>query len=189
MKKSFYFFCLFFSIYSLAQKPCEIDSNISDSIGTFKSTKQYLVYERSFAGNSTHLYFSLNNTNGIFGLETQFLQRSEEFIAAKCFDKSSRIYIQLNNGKIATLLYVGDETCGNYIKDEKGKNNRILSGNFVFSKDNFDDLKASPVTLIRVKFGTESIDYAFKTEITSELDKKSYNPELYFMSFLKCIEN
>jgi hypothetical protein len=189
MKKAFYILCLSFSVDNFAQKPCEIDSNISDSLGTFKSTKQYLVYERSFAGNATHLYFSLNNSNGLFGLEAQLLQRSEEFIAAKCFDKSSRIYIQLNNGKIATLLYVGNETCGNFIKDEKGINNRILSGNFVFSKDNYEDLKTSPVTLIRVKFGAESIDYPFKTEITSELDKKSYNPELYFMNFVKCIEN
>ena len=173
----------------IAQKPCEIDSNINDSIGTYKSLKQSIIFERSFAGNSTTIFFTLSSTNGVLALETQQLQSSSDFIKANCLDSNSKIYLQLNNGKIVTLLYVGNETCGTLINNDKGKNTRITSGGFVFSKENYEELKVSPVTFMRVKFATETIDYPFKTEIISELDKKTYQPENYFIDYLKCIEN
>ena len=126
---------------ALAQKPCEIDMNVNDSIGTYKATKQYMIFERSFAGNSTNIYFSLANSNGILAVEAQFLQRSNEFIKATCFDSATKIYLQLNNGKIVTLLYAGTETCGTLLRDDQNRNNRVLIGTFAFAKENFEDLK------------------------------------------------
>src|SRR6186713_1517984 len=91
---------LLMNISVFAQKPCEIEININDSIGSYKSTKQYMVFERSFAGNSTNIFFTLTNNNGVVGLETQSMQISSDFLKASCFDSNSRIYLQLNNGKI-----------------------------------------------------------------------------------------
>ncbi|MCF6128861.1 hypothetical protein L1S35_04200 [Flavobacterium sp. AS60] len=180
---------LFTDLIAFAQKPCEIDTNVSDSLGTYKSTKQFIIFERSFAGNSTDIFFSLANNNNILSLETQILRRSSGFVNAYCFNSSSRIYLQLNNGKIVTLLYVGNDTCGTLIQNESSLNSRIMIGSFVFSKENFDELKVSPVTFMRIKFAGETIDYPFKTEFTAELDKKTYQPESYFINYLKCVEN
>ncbi|RKS03243.1 hypothetical protein [Flavobacterium sp. 102] len=180
---------LLLNITAFAQKPCEIDNDIKDSLGTYKSTKQYIIFERSFAGNSTDIFFSLSNDNGILGLEIQILQRSQDFIKAICFDAGSKIYLQLNNGKIVTLLYAGKDTCGNLLRDENNSNNRITTGNFVFSKENFEALKTSPVTFMRIKYAGETIDYPYRTAFVSELDKKVYEPEGYFINFLKCVEN
>jgi len=189
MKKIVLALFLFVNLSAFAQNPCEIETNISDSIGSYKSTKQFIIFERSFAGNSTDILFSLSNNNGILGLEVQVLRRSSGFIKANCFDANSRIYLQLNNGKIVTLLYVGNETCGTLIQNENSANNRITSGTFVFSKDNYEDLKVSPVTFMRLKYVGETVDYPFKTEFTAELDKKIYQPESYFINYLKCVEN
>ncbi|MEO5776625.1 MAG: hypothetical protein ABIQ27_06950 [Flavobacterium sp.] len=180
---------LFVNLTAFAQKPCEIDVNITDTVGTYKSTKQFIIFERSFAGNSTDIFFSLSSNNAVLGLETQIIRRSSGFIKANCFDNNSRIYLQLNNGKIVTLLYIGNETCGTLIRNENSPNSRIMSGSFVFSKENYEDLKVSQVTFMRIKFSGETVDYPFKTEFTSELDKKTYQPENYFIDYLKCIEN
>lgn len=175
------------SFTTFAQKPCEIDNDIKDSLGTYKSTKQYIVFERSFAGNSTDIFFSLASNNGILAVEVQILQRSQDFIKALCFDPNSKIYLQLNNGKIATLLYTGTENCGNLLRDENNGNNRFTTGTFVFAKENFEELKTSPVTFMRVKYTGETIDYPFRTAFVSEMDKKVYEPEGYFIDYLKCI--
>lgn len=188
-KNLFLALSILLSFTAFAQKPCEIDNDIKDSLGTYKSTKQYIIFERSFAGNSTDIFFSLSNDNGILGLETQILQRSQDFIKAICFDAGSRIYLQLNNGKIVTLLYTGKDTCGNLLRDENNNNNRVITGSFVFSKENFEELKTSPVTFMRIKFAGETIDYPYRTAFVSELNKKVYEPEGYFINFLKCVEN
>ncbi len=189
MKNLFFALFLLLNFNAIAQKPCEIDNDIKDSLGTYKSTKQHLIFERSFAGNSTNIFFALSNSNGLLAVEVQILQRSQDFIKAFCFDKTSKIYLQLNNGKIATLLYAGDETCGNLLRDDNNGNNRLTTGTFVFAIENFDALKNSPVTFMRVKFAGEMIDYPLKTSFVSELDKKAYEPENYFINYLKCIEN
>ena len=75
--------------------------------------------------------------------------------------------MQLNNGKIVTLLFAGVETCGTLVRNDKNENTRILTGSFVFSKENFEELKTSPVTFMRIKYSSEIIDYPFKTELIS----------------------
>lgn len=189
MKYLILYLSLIINITAFAQKPCEIDTNVTDSLGSFKLTKQFVIFERSFAGNSTDILFALYNNNGILGLEMQQLQSSAGFIKANCFDTNSKIYLQLNNGKIVTLFFVGNETCGTLIRNDKNENSRIMSGSFVFTKDNFEELKVSQITFMRVKFSGETIDFPFKTEFTAELDKKMYQPENYFIDFLKCVDN
>lgn len=187
MKSSFFivFFLVHFSLY--AQKPCDLSANITDSIGSYKATKDYLVYERNFAGTSAYAFFSLVLTDELPTLNIQFITKSERFIKANCLDKNSKIYLQLNNGKIVTLFHIDEESCGTSVRDDKGLNNRVMTGYFMFMKDSFEDLKSSPVSVMRVKYATESIDYIFKSELISEMDSKTYVPENYFIETLHCI--
>ena len=82
MKKIIFALFLLANLNAFSQKPCEIDPNVTDSLGTYKSTKQFIIFERSFAGNSTNIFFSLANSNGVLSLETQLLKRSSGFIKA-----------------------------------------------------------------------------------------------------------
>ena len=95
MKNLLFLVSILFSIPSFAQKECEYSTNIKDSLGTYKSTKDYIIHERVFGNNQTTIYFSLINADGLLSLNVQMVQKSPDFIAAKCFDKDSKIYIQL----------------------------------------------------------------------------------------------
>lgn len=172
---------------TFAQKECEYSSNVTDSIGSYKSTKEYLIQERVFGGSQSSIYFSLINSDGLLSLNVQTIQKSKEFIPAKCFDKSSKVYFQLSNGKIVTLLGIENESCGNALNNS-GENVRVLGNYFLFMKDSFEELKNSPISLMRIKYAGETVDYIFKSELTSEIDKLTYYPENYFINYLKCIE-
>ena len=54
-------FFLTLSLNSFAQTDCEFSSNVTDSIGTYKSTKEYLMHERVFGNSQTSIFFSLIN--------------------------------------------------------------------------------------------------------------------------------
>ena len=188
MKKTITLSFLFFSLCLLAQKPCEYSTNVTDSIGTYKSTKDYMIYEKNFAGNINYMFYSLALTDGLPTLNLQMIQKSKEFIKAHCFDKNSKLFLQLNNGKIITLLHIDQENCGSLIRDDKDFDNRILVGTFMFVKGSFEDLKSSPVNLMRIKYLTDTEDYVIQKEFKSELDSQIYRPETYFIENLHCIE-
>ena len=177
--------CLFVT----AQRPCEFSANVTDSIGSYESTKEYMVFEKNFAGKSTYVFNSFVVTDGMPLLNVQFLEKSDGFIKAKCLDKNSKLYIQLNNGKIVTLLHIDKSDCGNLIRDDKGMNNRILSGYFMFRKEDFQELKKSPVSFIRVKFGAETEDFIYRKAIKSEMNGELYEPESYFINYFHCLED
>ena len=90
------------SLNIFAQTDCEFSSNVTDSIGTYKSTKEYLMHERVFGNSQTSIFFSLINADGLLSLNIQMISKSSEFIAAKCFDKNSKIYI-------FTMRYIIDD--------------------------------------------------------------------------------
>ena len=188
MKKILSALIILTSFNTFAQKPCEIDREFTDSLGSYTSLKQQLVFERSFAGNSTRIYFTLSTNNGILSLETETLQQSNDFIKANCFDKNSKLFLQLNNGKIITLLHIDQENCGTMIRDDKGYDNRVITGEFMFMKDSFEQLKSSPISMMRIKYLTDTEDYVLKKEFTSELNNEIYQPETYFINTIKCIE-
>ena len=180
---------LLFTLSVSAQKPCEISTNITDSIGTYKATKEYLIYEKNFAEKSSYIFASLILADGIPALTIQSIEKSKDFIKAICFDKNSKIYLQLMDGNIITFYHDDSEDCGTLLRDENQMNNRVLSGSFIIRKENFDALKKSPVSLMRIKYGTETVDYIIKKDLKSELDGTAYEPEKYFMDYLHCIEN
>ncbi|WP_026705594.1 hypothetical protein [Flavobacterium soli] len=180
---------ILFQFSAFAQKKCDYSSNVTDSIGTYKSTKEYLMYERIFGGNSSYIFFSLVNADGTPYLQAQIAHKSTDFIKASCFDSSSKIYLQLLNGKIVSLVHTDNETCGTMIRVEaENKNTRILTGDFMFLKGSFEDLKASPVTMMRIKYSGEMQDYVLKKELVSESMKESFFPENYFMDYIHCVE-
>ncbi len=178
-----------FSFAMQSQNPCEFSTDVNDSIGSYKNTRDYLVHERNFAGTSAYIYFSLALTDGTPTLNAQFIQKSKEFLKANCFDKNSRIYLQLDNGKVITMLHIDQENCGTSLRTEDGSNNRIMTGYFMFLKDSFEELKKSPVSLMRIRYATETVDYIFKPELVSEMNGSTYNPSLYFINTLHCIDN
>ncbi|MBC7524013.1 MAG: hypothetical protein H7239_06205 [Flavobacterium sp.] len=188
MKTKIALFFILIVTFSNAQKSCEYSSNVKDSLGTYKATKDYIVQEKIFGGKESRIYFSLENVDGMPNLKIQTIQKSMDFIQTNCFNKDSKVYFQLSNGKIVTLIHVNQENCGTMVRDEKGFNNRINTGYFMFLKNTFEILKSSPITLMRIKYSTETQDFVFKSELISEIDSKTYYPDTYFIEYLKCIE-
>lgn len=186
MKKLFLFIISLQCFFAFAQKKCEYSTNVTDSIGTYKSTIDYIIHERKFGNSNATLFFSLINADGLPSLKVQLIQNSNDFISAKCFDKSSKIYFQLDDGKIITLVAIDNETCGETIRNEIG-NNRLLTGYFLFMETTFEALQNSKAIIMRIKYTTETVDYILKEELISEIDKKTYYPNSYFMNYLKCI--
>jgi hypothetical protein len=171
-----------------AQKPCEFSTNVVDSIGSYRSTKEYLLFEKNFGGSSTYIFGSLILTDEKAMFNVQLIEKSGAFIKAKCFDKNSKVYVQLISNKIVTLSLVNEESCGTLLRDDKGLNNRILTACFSISKLDFAELKQSPISFIRLKFATDVNDYVLKKEFISELNGETYQPESYFMNYLHCFE-
>lgn len=181
---------LFLGLHSFAQKECEFTTNIKDSIGTYKETKDFLMDEKIFGGKSTYLFFSLINNDGTPLLKVQKITKSANFIGANCFDNQSKIYIQLQNGRIVTLLFGDQDTCGNLVRIEEQKlSTRVLTGNFLFMKGSIEDLNSSPISLIRIKYSTEIEDIVAKKQLTSELTSQNYSPENFFVNTLHCVTN
>lgn len=171
-----------------SQKTCEYSADVKDSIGTYKVTKEFMVYEKKFAGNSSYIFYSLALTDGTPTLNLQLIRKSKDFMRANCFDKNSKLFLQLNNGKIVTLLHIDKESCGSLLRDTEGFDNRVLAGIFMFVKGSIEDLKSSPVNLMRIKYLTDIEDYVMQKELKSEMNNQVYHPETYFMDNLRCID-
>jgi hypothetical protein len=185
------FFLIFLSLSSaVSAQDCDYAEKFADSLGTYRSTKEYVMNEKNFGGKSSYIFFNLINSNGAPILNFQSIQKSPDFIKANCFDANSKIYLQLENGKIIMLIHTTDESCGTMVRvEEENKYTRFISGNFLFVQGTMEDLKSSPISLLRVKSVTETVDYIVKKELTSELTGKTYQPSAYFMNYLKCVEN
>ncbi|AWH85508.1 hypothetical protein HYN59_10460 [Flavobacterium album] len=189
MKKTLLFALLFLSFAVTAQEDCKTNEVTNEDGTIVKSTNDYMMYEKVFAGTSQFIFFSLSNSDGVPMLNFQMLFKSKEFPKAYCLDKASRMYIQLNNGKIVTLISALDEQCAGLVYDAAEKNNiRVLTGVFLFTVGSVEDLEKFPISFIRVKYATETIDYPVKKELNSETMAKKYYPESYFINSLKCIK-
>lgn len=181
-------FFLFITCNLLAQKPCELAENITDSIGTYKATNEFLMHERIFADSEDYLFLSLINDNGTPALNLKTIQKSNDFVKANCLNKSTKIIFQLSNGKFITLVHNGIENCGTYNRNpDDGKNSRFNSGLFLFLTGSMEELKNTPIILMRIQYATEAKDYVMAKEFTSEFTKKVSYPETFFVDNLHCI--
>jgi hypothetical protein len=189
MKKLVLIGFLLLNLSVFAQRDCELSTNVKDSLGYYKATKSCIVYEKNFAGKNLYVFFSLINDNGMPYLNLQTIKKSESFIAANCMDENSKLYLQLMNGKIITMLHSKDSDCGTLIRiPGEIKYSRVNSSNFMFMKGSIEELKLSPITLIKIKSGIDAAEYVMVKELKSELNNETYYPENYFINNFKCIE-
>jgi len=187
MRKWLFFIGLFQCGLILAQKPCEYSSQVNDSLGKYVALKDVLMYEQIFGNSEKYLFLSLQKINETPLLNLQWVQKSKQFISAHCLSKSSKLHIQLENGKIISLIYADNENCGSKLTDDQQKITRILSGNFLFLKGTVDDLKSSKITLLRLSMGSENKDFIIRDEVNSELLKTTSYPSAFFIDYLDCV--
>ncbi len=189
MKYFVFLLIISFPSLILAQKPCEYITNVKDSIGTLKETKGILVHEKIFGNTDQYIFMSLVSDNESPILNLQIVQKSTDFLMAKCFDKNSKVYFQLSNGKIYTVFSKTESVCDTYLYNEAEKiNNRFLNADFLFVKNDYNDLKKFPIVMMRIKYATETIDYILPRELKSEKLKESSFPERLFIDYFHCIE-
>ncbi|WP_396142524.1 hypothetical protein [Flavobacterium sp.] len=181
---------LLFPLFTIAQaNDCIYEVEEKTDSTSLKVLPEVLIDEKIFGNTNEYLFFSLLNTDGVPMLELQLLQKSKDFIPAKCINKTSKIILQLKNGKIVTLLATNEEACSVLNYDEKEKNNiRVLTGYFFFGITNYDELKNSQITLMRIQFAGDSKEYVIKNELVSETLNTKSNPDRIFIDYLKCIE-
>lgn len=181
---------LLFPLFTTAQtNDCIYKVEEKTDSTSLKVLPEVLIDEKIFGNTYEYLFFSLLNIDGVPMLELQLIQKSKDFIPTKCINKTSKIILQLQNGKIVTLFANEEERCSVLNYDEKEKNNiRVLTGYFFFGKTNYEELKNSSVTLMRVQYDGDSKDYVLKSELNSETLKTKSNPDRYFMDYLMCIE-
>ena len=170
-------------------KDCIYDIEEKTDSTSLKVLPNVLMHEKIFGNKKEFIFFGLLNSDGVPMLSLQQLQKSNDFIPTSCLSKNSKIVFQLMNGKIVTLLHAFDDICSdlNYNPEEKS-NIRILTAYFYFTKTNFEELKNSPISLVRIQFSGESKDYVIKSELTSESLKTKTNPANYFIEYLTCVE-
>jgi hypothetical protein len=189
MRKAFSALLLLCSLTAVSQTDCNYSIKPTTENNNYKATTDYLMYEKVFGNTSTFVFFSLANSEGVPLLNFQLLAKSKDFPEAHCFDKASRIYLQLLNGKIITLMNAFDDECSSLVYDDKEKNNiRVLTSSFLFTKGSIEELEKSPIAMMRVKYTTETVDYPVKRELSSEAITGKYLPDAYFMNFIKCIQ-
>lgn len=189
MRNVYVMFLLVTSLFAAAQQDCTYSVQTTEENKNYKATTDYLMYEKVFGTTSTFVFFSLANSEGMPVLNFQLLSKSKEFPPAHCFDKSSRIHLQLLNGKIITLVNALEDNCSTLLYDAKEKNNiRVLTGSFLFTKGTLEELEKSPIAIMKIKYGTEMVDYPVKKELSSEIIEGRFKPELYFIDHLKCIQ-
>ena len=179
---------LFIQFISFAQKPCELATNINDSIGTYKETKGCLVYEKVFGNSSQLIFLSLASENDTPLLKIQVIQKSKDFITPKCLDAASKLFFQLSNGKVYSLIYADEGKCDNLIYNQEEKeNNRFLDATFFFMKNDFEDLKKYSISLMKINYSSGAIDYVLPKEIISEKLGTTFRPEDFFKDNYGCL--
>jgi len=189
--KNYLLTLLLFTIsFSFGQKKeCLYDFEEKTDSTYLKKTADILVHERVFGNNKEMIFFSLLNSNGAPMLGLQQIQKSKDFIPALCFDKNSKVIFQLENGKIITLINSSQENCSSFSYDEESKSNiKLITNYFLFLKDNYEELKKSPISLMRIKYVGESKDIVFKSNMNSELLNSNSSPSNYFVDYLNCVE-
>lgn len=185
-----YFALILIGLLSTAQnKDCVYDFEEKTDSTSIKIIEPKIIHEKIFGNTTEIIQFELINQNNIPIVKLQQIQKSTEFIPLSCINKKSKIFFQLQNGSIVTLISVTDDACGvyNYLAETKS-NIRVIDSYFAFTKNNYNQLKESPISLMRIQFADGSKEYVIKDKHTSELQKVEVEPSKVFMNYLHCIE-
>ncbi|NJM80768.1 MAG: hypothetical protein HC854_16280 [Flavobacterium sp.] len=172
-----------------SKKDCIFSFEEKTDSTSVKALSEKIIYERIFGSSKEFIQFNLINNNGTPILSFQQIQKSLDFIPARCFNSKSKIVFQLENGKIVNLISSNENICStlSYIPEEKS-NIRLLTGYFLFTVTNYEELKKSRITVMRIHFSGESKDYIINDEIQSEILNEKLNPSSYFIENLSCVE-
>ncbi len=183
-------FFILIPVISFGQiKDCQYDFEEKTDSTSIKSLSEQIVYEKVFGTSRKFVHFKLLNNDGVPILNIQYVEKSTEFIPNKCLDLSSKMVFQLANGKFVTLKSISENACSSLLYNEQDKSNiRILEGYFVFTTPNYEDLKTSPLSMMRIQFVGDKEDFNFKDELQSEITETTFYPTKIFMYYLKCIE-
>ena len=99
-----------------------------------------------------------------------------------------KLFFQLSNGKIYTLINANEGSCDKFIYNESEKeNNRFLEANYLFLKNDFEDLKKYSISLMKINFSSGAVDYVLPKEIISEKVEAISRPEDFFRDNFDCI--
>ncbi len=174
---------------SLDTENCKYKINTKNEVVQLKMTREYLIHEKLFMDNGEFIFFSIASTEDVPMLVVYIYQRNNYFTKPLCFDYKSRIYFQLNNGDYITLVNSGDETCGPLEIDKNTRKHiRKLTGNFIFTKDAYEKLLQSGISLMRIKYSREVVDYFVQKELHSQVYRGNFEPENFFIKHAECIE-
>lgn len=190
MKKIYLLLIIAFNSLLFGQTPadCGFKLNVKDEVVKLKIMREYLIHEKLFLDNGEFIFFQLSETEGVPMLIVTIYQRNIYFTKPLCFDYKSRIYFQLNNGEYVTLVNTNDETCGPLQIDKNSRKHiRKLVGNFIFTKDAFNKVKESGISLMRVKYSREVVDYFVQKELSSQVYEGNFEPENYFLTHANCL--
>jgi hypothetical protein len=58
----------------------------------------------------------------------------------------------------------------------------------LFLKDNFDDLKKFPISMMRLKLASDTQDYVLQKVLRPEKVEGIFEPENFFINSFPCIE-
>lgn len=178
------------SLSATAQSPCEFDFEVKNDSIQYRETKKHLIYEREFGNQSDYMFISLVNDGGYPMLNIQRVQKSNSFIETQCFDKNTRIFLQLSNGKIYTLIHLDKDVCSARYPDIENKQYiRVLNSSFFFMKDDYEDLKKHPISIFQIRYGVgERRNIVMGKELISKSLETRSMPETIFIDNYKCIE-
>lgn len=181
---------LLFTNFLFSQdKACDFEIDIATDTSSTRVLKDKIIDESIYGNTTSFLTFKLFEVDGVLGVNFQYLQKSKDFLSPICIDKNTKIFLELSNGKQVKLVNSSEiETCNELQYDAINKNNvRVLTGFFYFAPENFQDLKAEKVYLIKITASTGDVNFVIKPELNSEIYKEKSTPDTYFMNYLKCL--
>lgn len=190
--KTFFKLATFFLLTNLSfsqDKACDFEIDIATDTSSTRVLKDKIIDESIFGNTTSFLTFKMFEVDGVLGVNFQYLQKSKDFLSPICIDKTTKIILDLSNGKQVKLVNSADtETCNELQYDAINKNNiRVLTGFFYFAPENFQDLKTEKVYLIKITATTGDVNFVIKPELNSEIYKEKSTPDTYFIDYLKCL--
>ena len=182
-------FLLFANLSFSQVKACDFEIDVATDTSSTRVLKDKIIDESIFGNTTSFLTFKLFEVDGLLGVNFQYLQKSKEILTPICIDKNTKIFLELSNGKQVKMINSTEvETCNELQYDAVNKNNvRVLTGNFYFSPENFQDLKTEKVYLIKITANTGDVNFVIKPELNSEIYKTKSTPDTYFIENLKCL--
>lgn len=190
--KKYILLTLFFSLSLFVvhgQKKCTIDYEIVNDTINFKQTSEVLIYTDQQETGTNSLFFSLIKSDESHFLQVQLIQKSLDFIPITCVNYRSIISLKLNNGRIISGYYIGEEKCDSFIYDNETSNNiRILTTAFLLRPEDIHYLAESPIAMVQIRYANKALPYTIKNDNQSSLEEANSQPSAFFIDNIPCLQ-